>query len=90
MAAIQLGNGEEYEGQISAYGTNHDTDESPSKILFEFITELKDEQRNFPVSIKLDREEGITLIAEIAKALLPRKVIPVQPAKKVLLGRTIS
>ena len=90
MAAIQLGNGQTYEGQIPAYSPQDRTDEAPSKIAVEISTELGDEQRNFPVTIDLNRNEAVALIAEIARALLPPTEVPLPPAKKRLLGKRID
>ncbi len=80
MAKIRLGDGEKYRHCDLSACKNGTRPEPPTSITISCSTPRGREQKNFPISLELDRDESLKLVASICQALMtppPRQVKPV-------------
>jgi hypothetical protein len=74
MATIRLGIGEEYEGRVIAATPSPTLVPQEHDSLYIICdTGRGDDQKNFPISLHLTREESLKLIKSMCNALLPQE-----------------
>ena len=80
MATIQLGGGNAYpDAHCDIEGPGGL--EAPSSLVLKWSTPRGDDQRNFPIALKLSHDELLTLISDICEWLKPPALVSPPPRR---------